>query len=762
LKKPLVLGVLLWLGGWYLWGEVSFSTLHLSKNNLLLFQATAERPGQETYATLFVGDLGSGTLEQLTFYPESIQYLAQTGELQIQNRFGVFRTTQALGPPAPVKKFPSFIAQGKVSIGKLLPLQTSPDGRYLLYLEPTSPAYGRLILFDLQSEKHETVSSKQEISLSAPPVRWSPDSKYFIYGKGGRLYYFSIDQFQRDALPTESIRLLGTGTMESVQWGNHSDLYFIEGSLVYRILNAELFARSLYQPILRIGRIVGKIPFSFDPNFDRFWVSPQGDKVILSVGGRNIFVYHLKLDDFQSSSFSLHLPYLLLPRNAQIKSVLWSKEDIVTLLTQGMAEGKRVHTIYRIDLKTEATSFARMEDTGVFGMSLSPDEGKIALLTQSGIRIRNYATWKEESVLPFESPIHVHWTQPQALIVAGHWEITLVQIPQGTKKVICLSQPEEYGFQEGKVVLRGRETKVSYDPSSRKWATLETFKPDPPSIQSPEYRVFLEALPSGPFKNLVMIRSLKKPGTYPLFQPLSEPYDPIPEKDEPVDFFNFTHGSRIRGRNVSLVFNAVDSVEGLHEILRTLAEYNIKATFFVNGEFIRRNPGAVKEISYAGHEVGSLFYTYFNMTDPQYKVTPEFIKQGLARNEDEYFQATGKELSLLWHTPYYILRDDILQAAREMNYTFVGRDVDSLDWVVKLTEAGVHPLYLPAADLVERILKLKKPGSIISFQVGKPEDSQKGSFREDYLFQRLDLLITRLLEKGYRIVPVSVLMDLSR
>jgi WD40 repeat protein len=159
-------------------------------------------------------------------------------------------------------------------MGKLLPLQTSPDGRFLLYLEPTSPAYGNLMLSDLQRERNEVVSSRQELALSSPPVRWSPDSKYFIYGKGGKLYYFSIDQFLRDTLPAESIRLLGAGTIDSIQWGDRGDLYFIEGSLVYRILAAELFARSLYQPLLRIGRIVGKIPFSFDPNFDRFWISP--------------------------------------------------------------------------------------------------------------------------------------------------------------------------------------------------------------------------------------------------------------------------------------------------------------------------------------------------------------------------------------------------------------------------------------------------------------------------------------------------------
>ena len=31
----------------------------------------------------------------------------------------------------------------------------------------------------------------------------------------------------------------------------------------------------------------------------------------------------------------------------------------------------------------------------------------------------------------------------------------------------------------------------------------------------------------------------------------------------------------------------------------------------VNGDFIKRHPGAVKEIADSGHETGSLFYYYF-------------------------------------------------------------------------------------------------------------------------------------------------------
>ncbi len=140
-------------------------------------------------------------------------------------------------------------------------------------------------------------------------------------------------------------------------------------------------------------------------------------------------------------------------------------------------------------------------------------------------------------------------------------------------------------------------------------------------------------------------------------------FEPFPAKDEPVSFTNFTHGSRIRRREVSLVFNAVDSAEGLTGILNTLSAYRIRATFFVNGEFIRRYPDAVQEIAESGHEVGSLFSTYFTMTDSRFGVDQAFVKAGLARNEDDYFAATGRELSLLWHAPYYIVNSAIIAAA---------------------------------------------------------------------------------------------------
>ncbi|MFP4552016.1 MAG: hypothetical protein ACLFNT_14515, partial [Spirochaetales bacterium] len=63
-------------------------------------------------------------------------------------------------------------------------------------------------------------------------------------------------------------------------------------------------------------------------------------------------------------------------------------------------------------------------------------------------------------------------------------------------------------------------------------------------------------------------------------------------------------------------------------------------------------------------------------------------------------------------------------------------------------------------DLVERILDVKRPGSIVSMEIGVAPSASGG--REDYLFQRLDVLINGLLAQGYEVVPVSTLLENAR
>jgi peptidoglycan/xylan/chitin deacetylase (PgdA/CDA1 family) len=198
-----------------------------------------------------------------------------------------------------------------------------------------------------------------------------------------------------------------------------------------------------------------------------------------------------------------------------------------------------------------------------------------------------------------------------------------------------------------------------------------------------------------------MVRSVKAMGTRPLFPPPAASYAAFPDRDEPRTGASFDHGSRIRRRELSIVFDAIGSAEGLIGVLNVLKDYGITATFFVNGDFVRQSPGAARLLAGSGNEIGSMFFSAVDPTDARFKIDSEYVRRGLARAEDEWFAATGKELSLLWHTPYYSVNSDILAAGTSMNYAFVGRDIDPMDWVTRSDIARLPGAYLDSHRIGE-------------------------------------------------------------
>ena len=57
--------------------------------------------------------------------------------------------------------------------------------------------------------------------------------------------------------------------------------------------------------------------------------------------------------EYESEENIRSLPYLYLPRNTSIKEVIWSKTDIVTLLTSSIEQGKANTTVFRLDIPLE-------------------------------------------------------------------------------------------------------------------------------------------------------------------------------------------------------------------------------------------------------------------------------------------------------------------------------------------------------------------------------------------------------------------------
>ena len=769
MKVRTLLLIFVCLGGGLLSAQVRFSDLDLSEANQLLFRVETESPGFGAYDTLCLADLESSQVEQLTFFPEKVMLIEDKEILQIQNRFGVFRSSADYGGLLPIETFSSFVQGGEIENGKLNPLQISPDGRYMLFVRPRSVSYGDLVLLDLEHSQETLISREVEISLQSPPARWSPNSEFVIYGRQGSLYYLSLPQLRAGRLIAEEYRRIGEGTIANVRWGAESSLYYLTRSIVYKLDSRELFTRALYSGYLKIGQIRGKIPFDFDPNFDSFWISPRGGKILLNKGGRNLFLYILASEDYLSvgdSTGTESLPYLYLPRNTHIKKLLWSEAGTITLLTESMAKGARRTRIFRLQAprQGEAAWFAALPEADVLDLALSPDRATVALMESGRVRLKDYETWQDLAEHRHDFPLHVLWASPDKLIIAGAHTSELWDRERKISRIIAVSQPEAFGWAGTaagggiRVLAGGTILEGSREAGGRTlWQESGSFDVAPATRSNDHYRVYLEDSPSWKYANRIMLRDARGYVTRSLLATKETAYEEFPARDDPLDFDNFSHGSRIRQREVALIFNAVDSIEGLASILETLDEYKLRCTFFVNGEVIRGYPDAVKEIGDAGHEVGSLFYIHFNMTDARFRLDEDFIKRGLARNEDDYFAATGRELSLLWHAPYYFVNSDIIAASRAMNYTYVGRDIDTLDWVPETMTDTESSLYLPAAGLVERIISKKKPGSIVPILVGKGDNG-----RSDYLFQNLDLLIDRLLKRGYAIVTVTDLIEHAR
>jgi peptidoglycan/xylan/chitin deacetylase (PgdA/CDA1 family) len=710
---------------------------------------------------------------------------------------------QGFGSIAPLAMFPSFVAGSQIQVGKIAPMQTSPDGKYLLFLRARSPAHGDLTLLDVRTGVETVVSEWVELSLQELPAVWSPDSRFVVYAKATSLYYYSLAQLQEKRVLAEALRKMGDGTIASIRWSQDRSLYYISGVIVYEINPSELFTRALYAGFLKIGKVNGKIPFEFDPNFDSFWVSPDGKNLLLNKGGRNIFLYYLTLGDFHASGNPLSLPYLSLPRDTMVRKVIWSSGNVVTMLCETRDAGARGTAVYRLvqDAQGLFGAFTQTADKDVHDIVLSPDGSLAALMGSDGISWKDYASWQDKGRMTHPSPLHVLWLGDAELLVAGAVYIERYALGTAASTLIAVSQPGAFGHSKdsadgsasgtaptgasapapaaapaasaapaaapapspaasaapARVLMKLKDRVLFFDEAAGAWKSADTYSVRDTSSVSSAYRVYLESSVRGSYASLVMVRDAKGFGTTPLFPPESTTYEAFPRTGELVDVNNFTHGAQTRRREVSLVFNAVDSAEGLIPILTTLSAYKVRATFFVNGEFIRRYPDLVKEIADSGHEVGSLFYAYFNMTDSRFAVDRAFVKGGLARNEDDYFAATGRELSLLWHAPYYIVNSEIIAGGAEMNYRYIGRDLDSYDWVAASESLDGRGIYLPAADIVEHIIAEKKPGSIIPLRVGVGE-----SRRDDYLFQRLDLVINELARRGYEIVPVSSLIEHAR
>jgi peptidoglycan/xylan/chitin deacetylase (PgdA/CDA1 family) len=725
--------------------KVNFSDPDLAEDDRLLFRAASSGGGAVPQDSLFVSRLSDFSILQLTAFPEKMDLLEGGRIVQIRNAFGVMRLPVSGGLPSPVPGFGSFSGGSPVLGGRAEELAASADGRWILVIDPVSPAYGNLVMVDVRSGERIFVASRVERPEKIFPACWSPDSRVFVYARGGKLYYYTVNSASGQV--DEKFRLIGDGTPNSVYWGRGGGFFYIRGSTVYRVRGAELFARALYADFLEIGAVAGKIPFEFDPAFDSFWIAPDARSLILARGGRNIFYYPLDFDDYDKT-FENSLPYLVVPRSCFNVNVLWSPGGMVTILASLTGESSSgtdgVSMAWRLNTAEAGAGFKALALPSGAGACLSPDGTRAVFWGREGAVLYDYVNWKVLETLSRRPAYACVWAGADELVIGDTARIERIRLTGGavrSRDMICLSQAEEFGFEEkppsgaaSRILAKSGGLWFATD-GNGPWASAAS-APAAASQLSSRYRVYLERQSSGPYENLPMIRNIASVGTRSL----------LPG----VDY----QGRRAGLWELGLCFDLYDDAEGLPWVLEALDRFGVKATFFLNGEFVRRHPGAARDIAASGHETASMFFAPLDLSDARYRINDDFIARGLARNEDEFFRASGAELGLLWHAPYYAYSTDISAAAFKAGYTTVTRDIDPLDWVSREDEQRLGLVQYSASDMVDRIMELKKPGSIIPIRLGL-----MGGGRKDYLFSRINVLLDALVREGYSVAPVSALLE---
>lgn len=171
------------------------------------------------------------------------------------------------------------------------------------------------------------------------------------------------------------------------------------------------------------------------------------------------------------------------------------------------------------------------------------------------------------------------------------------------------------------------------------------------------------------------------------------------------------------------------------KILDTLKKHNVKATFFVVGNFIETSPDLVKRMVKEGHLVGNHTFTHPDMSEI---ATEEAFHQELSKLEDLYEKTTGKKMKKYYRPPQGKYSESNLKMAKEMGYHTIFWSLAYVDWY-----ESDQPT---REEALEKMVPRIHPGAIVLLHSTSATNAQV-----------LDELLTRWEEKGYSFKRVDQL-----
>lgn len=164
------------------------------------------------------------------------------------------------------------------------------------------------------------------------------------------------------------------------------------------------------------------------------------------------------------------------------------------------------------------------------------------------------------------------------------------------------------------------------------------------------------------------------------------------------------------------------------EILDTLKAHNVKAAFFLVGNYIQRNADLTRRMAEEGHIVGNHTMHHYDMSKLS---DPEAFAQELDDLAELYLQTTGQELPKYYRPPQGIYSEENLRQAQALGYKTVFWSLAYVDW-----NNDAQPT---REEALQKLLPRTHPGAVILLHSTSRTNAQI-----------LDELLTTWEQEGYR------------
>ncbi len=204
-------------------------------------------------------------------------------------------------------------------------------------------------------------------------------------------------------------------------------------------------------------------------------------------------------------------------------------------------------------------------------------------------------------------------------------------------------------------------------------------------------------------------------------------------------------------RVIYLNFTAHEFMEGLPFVARVLDSMKVPASFFLTGDFVRKEPGWVKRLYQAGHYVGAhsdrhLLYCDWTKRDSLLVSLP-VIRKDLEDNIEELVRLglDPKEIHFFM-PPYEWYNRAVFDLVTDMGYVMVNFSPGTSSNADYTTPDMKN--YLSSDSIMQRILRYEKTRGMGGFHLLIHVGTDPA--RTDKFYHRLPELIAYFRSRGYR------------